>query len=50
MAKESADVRKITPKSQDFSEWYVEVVRRADLADYTDIKGCMVIKPHGYAV
>ncbi|NUP88545.1 MAG: proline--tRNA ligase [Candidatus Sumerlaeia bacterium] len=50
MARESADVRKITPKSQDFAEWYVEVVRRADLADYTEIKGCMVIKPYGYGL
>ena len=43
-------VQKLTAKSQDFSQWYVEVVRRAGLADYTDIKGCMVIPPYGYAL
>jgi len=40
----------LTPKSQDFSQWYVEVVRKAGLADYTVIKGCMVIRPYGYAL
>lgn len=43
-------VQEITPKSQDFSQWYVDVVRKAELADYTTIKGCMVIKPYGYAL
>lgn len=42
--------QKLTPKSQDFSQWYVEVVLRAGLADYTDIKGCMVIRPYGYTL
>jgi len=42
--------QKLTAKSQDFSQWYVEVVLRATLADYTDIKGCMVIRPYGYAL
>ncbi|AXA34981.1 Prolyl-tRNA synthetase [Candidatus Sumerlaea chitinivorans] len=43
-------VREITPKSVDFSQWYVDVVRKAELADYTTIKGCMVIKPYGFAL
>ena len=42
--------QKLTPKSQDFSQWYVETVLRAGLADYTDIKGCMVIRPYGYTL
>jgi prolyl-tRNA synthetase len=42
--------QKLTPKSQDFSQWYVEVVLKAALADYTDIKGCMVIRPYGYTL
>ncbi len=53
MAKESSEkqfVQEITPKSVDFSQWYVDVVRKAELADYTTIKGCMVIKPYGYAL
>jgi prolyl-tRNA synthetase len=37
-------------KSQDFSEWYVEVVLKAELADYAPVKGCMVIRPDAYAV
>lgn len=37
-------------RSEDFSEWYIQVVRRAGLADYTQIKGCMVIKPYGFAL
>jgi prolyl-tRNA synthetase len=40
----------ITPQSQDFSRWYVDVVRRAELADYSPVKGCMVIRPYGYAI
>ncbi len=43
-------VKEITPKSEDFSQWYVDVVRKADLADYTSLKGCMVIKPYGYGL
>ena len=42
--------QKLTAKAENFSEWYVQVVRKAGLADYTDIKGCMVIKPYGYAL
>jgi prolyl-tRNA synthetase len=40
----------ITPQSQDFGRWYIDVVRRAELADYSPVKGCMVIRPYGYAV
>src|ERR1041384_4280197 len=40
----------ITPQSQDFARWYVDVVRRAELADYSPVKGCMVIRPYGYAI
>lgn len=43
-------VKEITPKSEDFSQWYVDVVRKADLADYTSMKGCMVIKPYGFGL
>jgi prolyl-tRNA synthetase len=41
---------KVTPRSEDYSRWYTDVVQMADLADYTPVKGCMVIKPHGYAL
>jgi prolyl-tRNA synthetase len=50
--KEKADalVTEITPQSEDFSRWYLDVVRRAELADYTPVKGCMAIRPYGYAI
>ena len=41
---------KVTPRSEDYSRWYTDVVQMADLADYSPVKGCMVIKPHGYAL
>jgi prolyl-tRNA synthetase len=51
MAKQAdAFVTEITPRSQDFSRWYLDVVRRAELADYSPVKGCMVIRPYGYAI
>lgn len=43
-------VKKITPKSVDFSRWYVEVIRKAELADYAPMKGMMVIRPYGFAI
>ena len=41
---------KITPRSKDFSEWYHDVVLQSKMADYSPVKGCMVIRPNGYAV
>ncbi|MCS7088914.1 MAG: proline--tRNA ligase [Thermoflexales bacterium] len=41
---------KITPRSQDFSEWYLDVIREADLADYAPVRGCIVVKPYGWAI
>ena len=49
-AKKEAMVTEITPQSIDFSRWYLDVVRRAELADYTEVKGCMAIRPYGYAI
>ena len=49
-AKQQAFVTEITPQSEDFSRWYTDVVRRAELADYSPVKGCMVIRPYGYAI
>ena len=43
-------VTEITPQSTDFSRWYLDVVRKAELADYSPVKGCMVIRPYGYAI
>lgn len=41
---------KITPRNKDFSEWYQDVVLQAKLADYSPVKGCMVIRPNGYSI
>ncbi len=42
--------RTLTPKSEDFSGWYTDVILQAKLADYAPVKGCMVIRPYGYAI
>lgn len=41
---------KITSRSEDYSQWYIDLVRSAKLADYADVRGCMVIRPNGYAI
>jgi prolyl-tRNA synthetase len=41
---------KITPRNKDFSQWYQDVVLQARLADYSPVKGCMVIRPNGYSI
>jgi prolyl-tRNA synthetase len=41
---------KLTPRSEDYSRWYTEVVQRAELADYAPVRGCMVIRPYGYTL
>jgi prolyl-tRNA synthetase len=48
--KTDAFVTEITPQSEDFSRWYLDVVRKAELADYSPVKGCMVIRPYGYSI
>src|SRR5205085_12455496 len=45
-----ADEKKLTTRSEDFSAWYNEVVLRAELADYSPVRGCMVIRPSGYGI
>lgn len=50
MAKEKKMVEQITSMEEDFAKWYTDVVLKADLIDYTSVKGCMVIKPAGYAL
>ena len=42
--------QKYTTREEDYSKWYNELVNRADLAEHSDVKGCMVIKPYGYAI
>lgn len=50
MAKEKKLVEAITSMEEDFAQWYTDVVKKAELIDYTSVKGCMVIKPAGYAI
>ncbi len=50
MAKDKKMVEAITSMEEDFAQWYTDVVKKAELVDYTSVKGCMVIKPAGYAI
>ena len=50
VSKDEQFVKQITPKSADFSKWYLEMIRKAELADYAPMKGMMVIRPYGYAI
>ena len=50
MAAENDFVKDITKKSVDFSAWYVDVIKKAELADYSPMKGMMVIRPYGYEI
>ena len=46
MAQESS----IKPRAEDYSAWYLDIIREAQLADYSPVKGCMVLRPHGFAI
>ncbi len=50
MAKEKKLVEESTSMEEDFAQWYTDVVKKAGLTGYTQVKGCMVIKPAGYAI
>ena len=45
-----ADDKTLTTRAADFSAWYNELIARAELADYSPVRGCMVIRPNGYAI
>ena len=50
MAQQKKMVENITSMDEDFSQWYTDVVKKAELMDYSSVKGCMVIEPYGYAI
>ena len=50
MAQDKKLVEQITSMDVDFAQWYTDVVKKAELADYSGVKGCMVIRPYGYAI
>lgn len=50
MADEEKYVEEIAEQGDNFSQWYNQVVRKAELADYAPVRGCMIIRPYGYAI
>ena len=44
------DEKKLTPKAENYSEWYNQLVQRAELADYAPVRGCMVVRPYGWSL
>lgn len=50
MAKEKKMVEAITSMKEDFAQWYTDIVKKAELVEYSGIKGCMIIRPAGYAI
>lgn len=43
-------VTEITPQGEDFSRWYIDVIKKADLMDYSPVRGCIVFKPDGFEI
>ncbi|MCR1166256.1 proline--tRNA ligase [Clostridium botulinum] len=50
MAGDKKFVEDITPMDEDFAQWYTDIVKKAELADYSSIRGCMIIRPNGYGI
>ncbi|WP_444642122.1 proline--tRNA ligase [Caproiciproducens sp. R1] len=50
MAEQKKMVDAITPMEEDFARWYTDIVKKAELMDYTSVRGCMVIQPYGWAI
>ncbi|MDU1412106.1 MAG: proline--tRNA ligase [Clostridium sp.] len=50
MAKNKKFVEAITSMDEDFAKWYTDIVKKAELVDYSSVKGCMIIRPYGYAI
>ena len=50
MAKQQKMVENITAMDEDFAKWYTDICKKAELVEYTSVKGCMVIRPYGYAI
>ncbi len=50
MAQDKKMVKEITSMDEDFAKWYTDICKKADLIDYSSVKGCMIIRPYGYAI
>ena len=48
--KKQGFVEHITPRDEDFSQWYTDVILKSELVDYAPVRGCMVVRPYGYAI
>ena len=50
MANQKKMVEEITSMEEDFAKWYTDIVKKAELMDYSSVRGCMIIEPYGYAI
>ena len=50
MADQKKMVEAITSMEEDFAKWYTDVVKKAELIDYSSVRGCMILRPYGYAI
>src|SRR5574344_1398604 len=50
MAQEKKDVEQITKREEDFAKWYTDVVKKAELIDYSQVKGCVILRPYAYSL
>lgn len=50
MADSKKMVEAITSMEEDFAKWYTDVVKKAELIDYSSVRGCMILRPYGYAI
>ena len=50
MAEEKKLVESITSMEEDFAQWYTDIVKKAELVDYSSVRGCMILRPYGYAI
>lgn len=50
MSKEKKFVEAITSMNEDFAQWYTDIIKKADLVEYASVKGCMIVRPYGYAI
>ena len=50
MAKDKKMVEEITSMDEDFAKWYTDIVKKAELIDYSSVRGCLILRPYGYAI
>ncbi len=50
MAEQKKMVEAITSMEEDFAKWYTDIVKKAELMDYSSVRGCMIIEPYGWAI